>query len=34
VARIDTIRPAGEPERLRSTFVNGVKRLPVSVTPR
>jgi cytochrome P450 len=34
VARIDTIRLAGEPERLRSTFVNGVKRLPVTLTPR
>jgi cytochrome P450 len=32
VARIDTIRLAGTPERLRSNFVNGVKRLPVTVT--
>lgn len=34
VARIDTIRLAGTPERLRSNFVNGVKRLPVAVTLR
>lgn len=34
VARIDTISLAGRPERLRSTFVNGVKRLPVTVTLR
>jgi cytochrome P450 len=34
VARIDTLRLAGAPERLRSNFVNGVKRLPVSVTLR
>jgi cytochrome P450 len=34
VARIVGIALAGEPERLRSTFVNGVKRLPVTITPR
>jgi cytochrome P450 len=34
VARIDSMALAGRPERLRSTFVNGVKRLPVSVTVR
>jgi cytochrome P450 len=34
VARIDSITLAGRPERLRSTFVNGVKRLPVTVTLR
>jgi cytochrome P450 len=34
VARVDSIALAGEPERLRSTFVNGVKRLPVTLTPR
>jgi cytochrome P450 len=34
VARIDTITLAGTPERLRSNFVNGVKRLPVTVTTR
>jgi len=34
VARIDTIALAGRPERLRSNFVNGVKRLPVTVTLR
>ena len=32
VARIDSIALAGQPERLRSTFVNGVKRLPVTIT--
>jgi cytochrome P450 len=34
VARVDTIRLAGTPQRLRSNFVNGVKRLPVALTPR
>jgi cytochrome P450 len=34
VARVDTIRLAGTPERLRSNFVNGVKRLPATVTLR
>jgi cytochrome P450 len=34
VARLDTAALAGEPERLRSNFVNGVKRLPVTVTTR
>jgi cytochrome P450 len=34
VARIDSIALAGRPERLRSTFVNGVKRLPVTITVR
>jgi cytochrome P450 len=34
VARIDSIALAGPPERLRSTFVNGVKRMPVTVTLR
>jgi cytochrome P450 len=34
VARIDSIALAGAPERLRSTFVNGVKRLPVTITVR
>ena len=33
VARVSSIALAGEPERLRSTFVNGVKRLPVTLTP-
>jgi cytochrome P450 len=32
VARIDSIALAGAPERLRSNFVNGLKRLPVTVT--
>jgi hypothetical protein len=30
VARIEV---AGAPERLRSNFTNGLKRLPVRVTP-
>jgi cytochrome P450 len=34
VARIDTAALAGNPERLRSNFVNGVKRMPVTVTSR
>jgi cytochrome P450 len=34
VARLDTAALAGKPERLRSNFVNGVKRLPVTVTTR
>jgi len=29
--RVATIEPAGEPERLRSNFFNGIKRLPVQV---
>ncbi len=31
-ARVAAVRLAGPPERLRSNFVNGVKRLPVTVT--
>lgn len=34
VARLDTATPAGRPERLRSNFVNGLKRMPVTVTVR
>jgi len=34
VARVDTVRLDGPVERLRSNFVNGVKRMPVSVTLR
>lgn len=34
VTRLGTATLAGEPERLRSNFVNGVKRLPVAVTTR
>ena len=33
LARVKTIEPAGPPERLRSNFFNGIKRLPVRVTP-
>jgi cytochrome P450 len=34
VARLDTASLDGDVERLRSNFVNGVKRMPVSVTTR
>jgi cytochrome P450 len=34
VARLDTVQLDGAPERLRSNFVNGVKRMPVTVTTR
>ncbi len=34
VARLDTAALDGDVERLRSNFVNGVKRMPVSVTTR
>jgi cytochrome P450 len=33
-ARLGSACLAGDPERLRSNFVNGVKRLPVSVSER
>ncbi|HEX6400886.1 MAG TPA: cytochrome, partial [Actinomycetota bacterium] len=29
--RLRSIEPAGPVERIRSTFVNGIKRLPVRV---
>ncbi|HEY3773305.1 MAG TPA: cytochrome P450 [Solirubrobacteraceae bacterium] len=32
LARVDEIELAGPPERLRSNFFNGIKRLPVKVT--
>jgi cholest-4-en-3-one 26-monooxygenase len=31
--RMPDIAPAGEPRRLRSNFVNGLKELPVRFTP-
>jgi cytochrome P450 len=31
--RVTEIELAGRPERLRSNFFNGIKRLPVRVTP-
>ncbi len=34
VARVDTARLDGSVERVRSNFVNGVKRMPVAVTTR
>jgi cytochrome P450 len=34
LTRIPDIHTTGQPDRLRSTFINGVKRLPVNFTPR
>jgi cytochrome P450 len=34
IARVDTVEAAGPVHRLRSNFVNGIKRLPVTVTTR
>src|SRR5690349_3730152 len=34
LARVKTIELTGQPERLRSNFFNGIKRLPVRVTQR
>ncbi len=31
--RIPDMELAGEPERLRSNFIRGIKRMPVSFTP-
>ncbi len=31
--RLPDIEPNGEPRRLRSNFVNGIKHLPVRFTP-
>lgn len=31
--RLPDLRPTGAPERLRSAFINGIKRLPVEFTP-
>jgi hypothetical protein len=31
--RFPDIQLAGEPERLRSTFIGGIKHLPVRYTP-
>jgi cholest-4-en-3-one 26-monooxygenase len=31
--RLPDIRPAGDPVRLRSDFINGIKRMPVEFTP-
>lgn len=33
VSRLSDVRPAGEPERLRSNFIGGIKHLPVAFTP-
>ena len=34
VDRLDGFAPAGEPRRLRSDFVNGVKQMPITFTRR
>jgi cytochrome P450 len=34
IPRLDTIEPTGPVERIRSNFVNGIKRMPVRVTTR
>ena len=34
VDRLDGFTPAGEPRRLRSDFVNGVKSMPITFTRR
>ena len=34
VDRLDAVEPAGEPRRLRSSFVNGVKAMPISYRAR
>jgi cholest-4-en-3-one 26-monooxygenase len=34
LARTASIELAGEPQRLRSSFINGLKHLPVTLTPR
>jgi cytochrome P450 len=34
VRRVARVEPAGEPERLRSNFVNGLKHLPVRLIGR
>jgi cytochrome P450 / NADPH-cytochrome P450 reductase len=32
--RVDRVELHGEAERIRSNFINGVKRLPVTLVPR
>ncbi|UYP19631.1 cytochrome P450 [Rhodococcus sp. Z13] len=34
IDRIDRVEPAGEPSRLRSNFINGIKSMPVRIHPR
>ena len=31
--RLPDIQAVGEPDRLRSNFINGIKHLPVAFTP-
>ena len=33
-SRLPDVEATGEPDRLQSTFVNGIKHLPCAVTPR
>ena len=33
LSRLEDIRPAGPPERLRSNFIHGMKHMPVEFTP-
>ena len=33
LARLPDIAATGEPERLRSNFIHGIKRLPASFAP-
>jgi hypothetical protein len=33
VRRVDSVKRIGEVKRLRSTFINGIKHLPVGLTP-
>jgi cytochrome P450 len=33
VKRFEVIEPAGDKQRLRSNFINGIKHLPVRVKP-
>ena len=34
LTRLPDIQVSGPPERLRSNFINGIKHLPVTFTPR
>ncbi len=34
LGRVPDIRAAGEPDRLLSSFINGIKHLPCEFTPR
>jgi cytochrome P450 len=34
VQRVGSVRLAGQPERVRSNFINGIKRCPAELLPR